>query len=60
VTRELASWKYSSPSVEANLQVYPDRVYTDSSSVYDIMFSQSPGKKAHRMVNHSQQWVVPG
>jgi transposase-like protein len=48
------------PIVEANLQVYPERVYTDSSSVYDIMFSKGAKKKAHRMVNHSQQWVVPG
>jgi hypothetical protein len=48
------------PIMEANLQVYPKRIVTDSSSVYDIMFSKGAAKKAHRMVNHSQEWVVPG
>jgi transposase-like protein len=48
------------PIIEANLQVYPERVVTDSAPVYDIMFSKGPAKKAHRMVNHSQEWVVPG
>lgn len=49
------------PIVEANLATHPSmKIYTDSSSVYDIMFSKGTAKKSHRMVNHSQQWVVPG
>lgn len=47
------------PIITANLQDFPDRVYTDSSSVYEIFLSKAY-PKAHRMVNHSQEWVVPG
>ena len=47
------------PIIKANLQEFPKRVITDSSSVYEILF-KTAYPKAHRMVNHSQQWVVPG
>ena len=47
------------PIIKANHQEYPKRVITDSSSVYEILF-KSEYPKAHRMVNHSQEWVVPG
>ncbi len=47
------------PIIKANLQEFPSRVITDSSSVYEILF-KSEYPKAHRMVNHSQEWVVPG
>jgi hypothetical protein len=47
------------PIIKANLQEFPTRVITDSSSVYEILF-KSEYPKAHRMVNHSQEWVVPG
>lgn len=47
------------PIIKANLQEFPKRVITDSSSVYEILF-KSEYPKAHRMVNHSQEWVVPG
>lgn len=47
------------PIIKANLQEFPKRVITDSSSVYEIMFKENY-PKAHRMVNHSQEWVVPG
>jgi len=48
------------PIIEANLQVYPKRVVTDSAPVYGIVFGKGPAKQAHRIVNHSQEWVVPG
>ena len=47
------------PIIKANLQENPYRVYTDASSVYEILF-KSEYPKAHRMVNHSEQWIVPG
>jgi transposase-like protein len=47
------------PIIKANLQQFPHRVYTDASSVYEILF-KSEYPKAHRMVNHSEQWIVPG
>ncbi len=47
------------PIIKANLQEFPKRVITDSSSVYEILF-KSEYPNAHRMVNHSQEWVVPG
>ena len=47
------------PIIKANLQQFPSRVITDSSSVYENMF-RAEYPKAHRMVNHSQEWVVPG
>jgi hypothetical protein len=46
------------PVVEANLQPYPERVITDQSAVYEKMFQSNP--KAHRTVNHSIEWIVPG
>jgi hypothetical protein len=47
------------PIIKANLQQFPSRVITDSSSVYEILFKKEY-PKAHRMVNHSKEWVVPG
>ena len=47
------------PIIKANLAAVPYRVYTDASSVYEILFKKEY-PKAHRMVNHSQEWVVPG
>lgn len=47
------------PIIKSNLQQFPSRVITDSSSVYEILFKKEY-PKAHRMVNHSQEWVVPG
>ena len=47
------------PIIKANLQEFPTRIITDSSSVYEIMFKKEY-PQAHRMVNHSQEWVVPG
>ncbi|HXE06572.1 MAG TPA: IS1595 family transposase [Acidobacteriaceae bacterium] len=49
------------PIVEANVADFPSmKIYTDSSSVYDIMFGKGPREQSHRMVNHSREWVVPG
>jgi ISXO2 transposase-like protein/transposase-like zinc ribbon protein len=45
------------PIIAANLQQFPKRVITDQSVVYDFMFRDSD---AHRTVNHSQEWIVPG
>ena len=53
-----AKRKTLEPIIKANLQEFPKRAITDSSSVYEILF-KSEYPEAHRMVNHSQQWVVP-
>ena len=37
----------------------PERLYTDSASVYPFAFDKEL-KKKHRSVNHSIQWIVPG
>ena len=47
------------PIIKANLQEFPKRVITDSSTVYENLF-RTAYPNAHRMVNHSQEWVVPG
>lgn len=49
------------PIIEANLQAYPKRVITDNSVVYDALFRGNRAtRKAHRTVNHSREWIVPG
>jgi ISXO2-like transposase domain/Transposase zinc-ribbon domain len=45
------------PIIEANTQQFPYRIITDQSSVYENMFRDS---EAHRTVNHSREWIVPG
>lgn len=47
------------PIIEANIQEFPTRIITDQSSVYENMFRKAH-HSAHRTVNHSQEWVVPG
>jgi transposase-like protein len=48
------------PIIKANLQEFPSRVITDTSASYEAVFKDKIGRKAHRMINHSQEWVVPG
>jgi len=47
------------PIIEANIDPYAKRVITDSASVYNFAMSKWH-KDNHRIVNHSQEWVVPG
>lgn len=56
-----AQLKTLKPIIKANLQEFPHRIITDGSSTYEVMFAADPAtKKAHRWVNHSKEWVVPG
>jgi transposase-like protein len=47
------------PIIEANIADNANRIYTDSSVIYDFSINVTH-KHKHRTVNHSQQWVVPG
>ncbi len=47
------------PIIDEHLGHGTQRVYTDSSAVYDFSINVTH-KHKHRTVNHSQQWVVPG
>ncbi len=47
------------PIIEANVQQFPERIITDLSAVYEIMFRNAK-HFAHRTVNHSREWIVPG
>jgi transposase-like protein len=46
-------------AVEAYVDPFVDRLYTDSAAVYDFALDETLRKK-HRAVNHTIQWVVPG
>jgi hypothetical protein len=47
------------PIIEANVQQFPARIITDQSSVYENLF-RNTFPEAHRTVNHSREWIVPG
>jgi ISXO2-like transposase domain/Transposase zinc-ribbon domain len=47
------------PIIQANVAANVRRLITDQSSIYDQPVSQDLAK-AHRRVNHSQEWIVPG
>jgi transposase-like protein len=49
------------PIIEAHLQAFPQRVITDAAAVYEGLSQQNKHfRKAHRVVNHSKEWIVPG
>jgi transposase-like protein len=47
------------PIIQANVAPNVYRLITDQSSIYDQPVSQDL-TKAHRRVNHSKEWIVPG
>ncbi len=47
------------PIIQANVAPNVRRLITDQSSIYDQPVSQDLAK-AHRRINHSQEWIVPG
>jgi hypothetical protein len=46
-------------AVDAHVDPWVDRIYTDSAAVYDFALDETLRPK-HRSVNHTIQWVVPG
>lgn len=47
------------PIIEKHVAPWVNRINTDSSAVYDFAINDT-FKGAHRIVNHSKQWIVPG
>lgn len=49
------------PIIKSNTEENPHRLITDGSATYEVMFAAAQAtKEAHRAVNHSKEWVVPG